>query len=257
MNFQPSLINKFAIFLRIAVLLLFVFFTENVDCLAHERAVHGAFLSDRDAKIFWKNFLFDRFADDYVALIRVVRCSDDTFHDGIILHKNGQFIVEFWDQSCRFLISADKVWSNIKDNETFISDIPYGPNELLLPVICVDLPEYCGPKKVCGRMTQRFVTEIPEKYRSKDARFVRFSVDGAFRQPLQIEYLDKNKKVIRYQRVESLKKHGSEWMPKGFEFFDVRIRSRFKVNILKLKTGSPLDEKFFSEKFLKNHSFKY
>lgn len=249
-------IVRFVLFLSI-----FVSFG-NISLYA--RAVHGGFLSDMGAKTFWEQYLATRASSDYVTFIRA-ECLGDKggAYNGVILHKNGQFIVEFADHMKnfrKFLVKKDSCWTNIDIDsgemvQEFLPGIRYGPSDLLLPVVCTGSAEYCGPKKICGRMTQQFIVKIPDDYQSGDARFVKFSVDGSFHQPLQIEYLDAGKRVIRYQKVASLKKQGSGWTPKTFELFDVRARKRTKITVLELESKASLDPECFSEEFLKDHSF--
>lgn len=259
---QPNRISTLTCVGRYLLFLVLIF--ARVDCVADGHTVHGSFLPDLAAKKFWENFLSERFLEDYVASIQVetrVAGKSETY-DGVILHKAGKFIVEFADHDSglrKFLVTRDKSWSNIDDHLNFqcvfIPNIKYGPNDLLLPIVCTDSPKYCGPKNVCGRMTQQFIVEIPADRPSDGMKFIRFSIDGAFHQPLQIEYLDDHKRLVRYQKLARLKKCGSDWVPKTFELVDVCTRKKIKITMLKFDVYSNLDANFFSEDFLKDHTF--
>ncbi len=247
---------------------LLFFIVSLADCFPQRGAARAAFLSDKDAKIFWQYFINNQLLSDYVALIRI-----ESFHpdhekflcNGIILHKNRKFIIEFDDYigtSGKFLITKDEIWSNIgkqwRLSEAFSPQILYTPNDLLLPFIGERFVEYCGSKTVCGRTTQQFIVDMPKEYdNTSGIIFAKISIDGAFYQPLQIEYLDKNKHLLRYQRIASLKRNGSGWLPKTIEFFDVCTRARTKLIISQIYIDEKLDDEYFSKKFLIDHSFLY
>lgn len=246
-------------------LFLMCFFALSVESSPQERNVKAIFLSDENSKSFFNEFIENRILEDYVAFIKIdsfLQGDEKLTFSGVILHKCEQFILEFDVQAARtlkFILSNNGIkWSNVGENfqtnKPFLEGDLYTPNDILLPFLRDTSIEYCGPKKICGRMTQQFLVHIPSHMINNEVMFAKISIDSAFLQALQIDYLDHNKNLIRRQRIASLQKTDNGWLPKTIEILDIKKHTRSKVTILDLNLNINLDQCYFSQEFLSKHS---
>ncbi len=246
-------------------ILLLCVLSKLAECSPYGENCKLTFLSDKSSKVFFEKFLTERDSTDFAAWIKIDVDPQEVSNvfDGIILHQKGNFIFEVnsdgVDTKKFFISSENKKWTNsneqAKFNQPIVNGSLFSIDEFLMLFACHEYSEYCGPKKVCGRVTQQFICPFNCENIKNNVKYARLSIDSSLYQVLQVEYLDENKKLIKYQKVASLKKHNNWWMPKVIEFFDIKSRKSVEVEILDIESGEMLNSFFFSEKFLSTHSF--
>jgi hypothetical protein len=214
------------------------------------------FLSDGESQIFVEKFLHNRNLDDFALRIKLESSSKQRGHlsaEGTILHHrvggSSSYYVEITDGAenvRKFLLGDEKIIAsfskNFGRNEPLIAGGLFTPNSILLPFLNPNCHfKYSGPKKVCGRTTQQFAVRVDCDILGPDVKYARLSIDPAFFQALEIEYLDGRQKLLSRQRVLSLCKRGDCWQPKTLELLDAVSRERSKITIVDSNFGPELD----------------
>jgi hypothetical protein len=229
-------------FLQMAPILLALL---RAECSPIDQCVRMPFLSESEAASFFERFLRNHGGEDflfYVELEPFAKQRDSIAKNGAILHRRiggvSNYYIEISDGGKfprKFLLKNGEILTNFTGdfdkNEPFIAGTLYSPNDLLLPFLSPGNFKYCGPKKVCGRVTQQFTVTVGDDL-PMGIKLVKISVDAAFFQALEIEYLGEGQRVVRRQRVLSLRKNQSSWLPKTLELFDAATRERSKITVV-------------------------
>jgi hypothetical protein len=248
--------------------IFWVCFFLKVECAPTDSNGDMRFLSDGEAGMFFEKFLQNRGGGDFIFCIKIETSSKQhgCFRgEGVILHHrtggNSSYYVEITDEAGnrrKFLLKNGAIGTNFVKNfnsdEPFIPGSLYTPNDLLLPFLNKNCRfKYCGPKKICGRTTQQFIIATENSSAGPTVKFAKVSIDSAFWQILEIDYLGDGQKFLSRQRVLSLRKRGDHWLPKALEFLDGRTRERTKVIIVDFDFETKLQDEFFKPDFcLKN-----
>jgi hypothetical protein len=181
--------------------------------------------------------------------------------DGVVLHRQIDGVSAYCREIAdkvgnfrNFLLKNGKILTNFSEhfgpNEPFTAGSLYTPNDILLPFLNQNCGfTYSGPKKVCGRVTQQFIMLIDHDFLGPDIKYAKVSVDSAFFQALEIEYLDGRHNLPSIQRVLSLYKRNDYWQPKALELFNVATRARSKITIVDSDFNPELDDVFFDPSF--------
>ncbi|MDR2436361.1 MAG: outer membrane lipoprotein-sorting protein [Puniceicoccales bacterium] len=227
------------------------------------------FLPDGESDVFFGKFLRNHNLGDFALRIKLESFSKQCGHsraDGVVLHRQidgaSAYRIEIADEVGnfrKFLLKNGKILTNFSEhfgpNEPFAAGSLYTPNDILLPFLNQNCGfKYSGPRKVCGRVTQQFIVPIDHDLLGPDVKYARVSVDSAFFQALEIEYLDGRQKLLSMQRVLSLCKRNDCWQPKVLELFNVTTRARSKITIVDSDFNPELDDVFFDPSFRLEYS---